>query len=132
MRGSHTKSASKLFTDWLAKKSRAWQPSYSNLQSPEKDTGVNALWDAPRVLCVYCGRRLRRDRPQTHHIEHFRPQSTYPELSTRFANLFLSCGRETAAEVSHNLGGAATATGSTRKSTLSPTIPVVRTAFGSG
>lgn len=109
MRGRHPRSAPKLFTDWLAKKSRAWQPSYSKLQSPEKDTGVDALWDALRVLCVYCGRRLRRDRPQTYHIEHFRPQSTYPELGTRFANLFLSCGQGTAAEVFHNLCGAAKA-----------------------
>ena len=132
MRGSHPKAAPELFMDWLAKKSRAWQPTYSNLQSPEKDTVVDALWDAQRGLCVYCGRKLSRDRPETYHIEHFRPQSAYPELGTSFANLFLSCGQGRAAEPLHNLCGAAKANWFDEERHVEPDYPCCTDRFRFG
>ena len=93
MRGSHEKRTPQELTDWLALESPDWQPSYpfpGDIRQPV----VDELWEAQRALCVYCGRRLDRDRPERIHIEHFRPRSSYPDLSLELANLFLSCGPE--------------------------------------
>ena len=93
MRGSHDKRIPPELTEWLALENQDWQPSYpfpGNIRQPV----VDALWEAQRALCVYCGRRLNRDRPERFHIEHFRPRSSYLELSLELANLFLSCGPE--------------------------------------
>ncbi len=93
MRGSHEKRTPPELTDWLALESPDWQPSYpfpGDIRQPV----VDELWEAQRALCVYCGRRLDRDRPERIHVEHFRPRSSYPALSVDLANLFLSCGPE--------------------------------------
>lgn len=91
MRGSHDKRTPPELVDWLALENPDWQPSYpfpSDIRQPV----VDALWEAQRALCVYCGRRLNRNRPERFHIEHFRPRSSYPDLSLELVNLFLSCG----------------------------------------
>ena len=93
MRGSHDKRTPPELADWLALESPDWQPSYpfpNDIRQPV----VNALREAQRGLCVYCGRRLHPDPPGRFHIEHFRPRSSYPALSVDLANLFLSCGPE--------------------------------------
>ena len=93
MRGSDEKRAPRELADWLALASPDWQPCYpfpSDIRQPV----VDALRDAQRGLCVYCGRWLDPDRPGRLHIEHFRPRSSYPALALEFANLFLSCGPE--------------------------------------
>ena len=91
MRGSHGKRTPPELSDWLALESPDWQPSYS-FPNDIRQPVVDALPEAQRGLCVYCGRRLPVDRPGRFHIEHFRPRSSYPELSLELANLFLSCG----------------------------------------
>ena len=93
MRGSHDKRMPPELAEWLALESREWRPSYpfpSDIRQPV----VDALREAQRALCVYCGRRLHPDRPGRFHIEHYRPRSSYPELSLDLTNLFLSCGPE--------------------------------------
>ena len=93
MRGSHAKRMPPELAEWLALESPDWQPSYpfpNDIRQPV----VDALQEAQRGLCVYCGRRLDRDRPGRIHIEHFRPRSSYPPLSVDLGNLFLSCGPE--------------------------------------
>ena len=92
MRGSHDKTAPAALKNWLALESPDWQPSYP-FPSDIRWSVVEALREAQRGLCVYCGRRLQLQ-PGKFHIEHFRPQSAYPALSVDFANLFLSCGQE--------------------------------------
>ena len=80
MRGSHDKRTPPELTEWLALASPDWRPEYpfpSNIRQPV----VDALREAQRGLCVYCGRRLHPDRPGRFHIEHFRPQSSFPDLS---------------------------------------------------
>ena len=93
MRGSYDKRMPLELEDWLALESPDWQPSYpfpNDIRQPV----VDALREAQRGLCVYCGRRLNLDRRGMFHIEHFRPRSVYPALSVDLANLFLSCGPE--------------------------------------
>ena len=94
MRGSHAKTWPQALADWLALESADWSPSYP-FPSDIRRAVVEALQKAQRGLCVYCGRRLDMRHPgRSHHIEHFRPQTDYPDLSTDLANLFLSCGQE--------------------------------------
>ena len=93
MRGSHDKRTPPELVGWLALESPEWQPSYP-FPNDIRQSVVDALREAQRGLCVYCGRRLHPGRPGRSHIEHFRPQSRYPDLSVDLANLFLSCGPE--------------------------------------
>ena len=96
MRGSHAKTAPQALSDWLAKETADWTPSYS-FPADVREPVVKALAAAQRGLCVYCGRKLDRSSPgRSYHIEHFRPQGLYPDLATSLANLFLSCGQEDA------------------------------------
>lgn len=96
MRGSHAKARPQAFEEWLALENADWSPSYEALSGDVKQAAVDALGQAQRGLCVYCGRRLDMRQPgKSFHVEHFRPQSRYPERSVDFANLFLSCGQET-------------------------------------
>ena len=93
MRGSHAKATPRALADWLALANPDWQPSYPfppDIRQPVAE----ALLNAQRSLCVYCGRQLDLDHPRKSHIEHFRPQSAYPGLATDLGNLFLSCGPE--------------------------------------
>lgn len=41
---------------------------------------------------MYCGRAIKLEARATHHVEHFRPRSRYPDRELAYANLFLSCG----------------------------------------
>ena len=68
------------------------EPEYRNLQQPERGATERSLFAEQTGQCVYCGRRISLDENQRYHIEHFRPQSKYPELQLEYANLFLSCG----------------------------------------
>ena len=94
MRGSHAKSEPQALPDWLALENADWRPEYpfpSDIRTPV----IDALADAQRGLCVYCGRKMDLSAPgKSYHIEHFRPRSVYPRLETSLANLFLSCGQE--------------------------------------
>ena len=68
------------------------EPLYRNLQQPERSATEKSLFAEQTGQCVYCGRRISLDDNQHYHIEHFRPQSVYPERQLDYANLFLSCG----------------------------------------
>ena len=97
MRGSHAKTMPPAMANWLALESSEWQPSYRDMPQLVRQSVVDALCEAQRGLCVYCGRRLERSRPgKSFHVEHFRPQGAYPKFSTQLSNLFLSCGQESA------------------------------------
>ena len=68
------------------------EPKYRDLPRPERDAMESTLYTEQTGQCVYCGRGVS---PGVHgdcHVEHFRPQSKYPELQLDHANLFLSCG----------------------------------------
>ena len=71
------------------------EPQYGDLQQPERGATERRLFAEQTGQCVYCGRRISLDQKQSYHIEHFRPQSKYPERQLDYSNLFLSCGPRT-------------------------------------
>lgn len=106
MRGSHDKRMPPELAGWLALESPDWQPAYP-FPNDIRQSVVDALWEAQRGLCVYCGRRLHANRPGRFHIEHFRPRSAYADLAVDLTNLFLSCGPEAeAGKTSETCGNA--------------------------
>lgn len=79
------------FEAWKAKADDEWQPSYNNLQNPEKRKLHEALLLEQGGVCCYCGRAISLG---DSHIEHFRPQEQREDLALDFANLHASCIRE--------------------------------------
>ena len=77
---------------WKASANLEWQPTYSNLQNPEKHDLHTALLAEQGWVCCYCGRSVAQ---QDSHIEHFRPQSQRADLALSYENLHASCIRET-------------------------------------
>jgi uncharacterized protein (TIGR02646 family) len=80
------------FEAWKASGDSNWQPTYGNLQSPQKPALQMALLEEQGWVCCYCGGRIDE---QTSHIEHFRPQSQREDLALSYENLHASCIRET-------------------------------------
>ncbi len=80
------------FDAWKAMANDDWQPSYGDLQNPQKRDVHQALLNEQGRLCCYCGRAITL---ADSHIEHFRPQEQREDLSLHFDNLFASCIRET-------------------------------------
>lgn len=80
------------FEAWKSVRNADWEPSYDNLQNPEKKILHQALLEEQAWVCCYCGRSVSLENS---HIEHFRPQETYPDLALEFINLHASCIRET-------------------------------------
>lgn len=80
------------FEAWKSSKNQDWEPSYNNLQNPEKRVLHQALVEEQGWVCCYCGRGITL---ADSHVEHFRPQESYPDLALDFTNLHASCIRET-------------------------------------
>lgn len=70
------------------------EAEYRNLPRPVRSAMESSLHAEQSGQCVYCGRKLSPALHKDHHVELFRPQSTYPCLRLDYANLFLSCGPE--------------------------------------
>jgi uncharacterized protein (TIGR02646 family) len=70
------------------------KPVYSNLGTRERLRLKSNLMEDQGWVCCYCGRRITL---QDSHIEHFRPQSRYAQLTLEYENLYASCIRETEA-----------------------------------
>lgn len=80
------------FEDWKAGGNEDWQPSYANLQNPEKRDLHLALLAEQGWVCCYCGRSVEQ---ADSHVEHFRPQESRDDIALSYDNLFASCIRET-------------------------------------
>lgn len=80
------------FDVWKALANDDWQPTYDDLQNPQKRELHQALLDEQGRLCCYCGRSISLT---DSHIEHFRPQELREDLALSYENLFASCIRET-------------------------------------
>ena len=93
MKGSRKGPTPPQMQAWLDLESDEWKPAYPFDCVAVTNEVRETLLREQRGLCVYCGRRLKLDKPgSTYHIEHFRPQSDFKELSCDYTNLFLSCG----------------------------------------
>ena len=82
------------FIDWKNRANRDWQPTFDNLQNPEKQSVFNSLFVEQGYICCYCERELKDN---DYHIEHFRPkdQNLFPELQLEYSNFLCSCQRNT-------------------------------------
>lgn len=76
------------FTDWKALSNEEWQPAYHELSGRVKKDVVDSLLDEQGSLCCYCGQQISAS---TSHVEHFRPQSRFPEKELEYVNLHVSC-----------------------------------------
>jgi len=80
------------FERWKAQANDDWQPTYADLQNPEKAQLQEALLSEQGWVCCYCGRSIEQ---ANSHTEHFRPQEHYPDRVLSYDNLHASCIRET-------------------------------------
>jgi uncharacterized protein (TIGR02646 family) len=75
------------------------QPNHHYDNYPEKDDLRASLLKEQGYICCYCMRRIAEPTAQKMVIEHFKPQSLYPELQFDYNNLLASCqGNEGASE----------------------------------
>ena len=74
------------FTEW---KRKGKHKQYRDLKvDPEINTAVRAsLSEEQHGLCCYCCNKLQ----DSFHIEHFKPQEFYPQLSLDYGNMHASC-----------------------------------------
>lgn len=85
------KSEPEIFTQWKDQASDDWQPTWENLQNPEKQDLHEALIHEQGSICCYCCDRIDMN---SSHIEHLRPRSQYPDRSLDYMNLLASCHKE--------------------------------------
>jgi uncharacterized protein (TIGR02646 family) len=80
----------KFFRDWKDSGNADWQPSWEDLQKPEKPELHRLLLSFQGSLCCYCAARITE---ATSHIEHVRPkdQQRFPELELEYGNLLACC-----------------------------------------
>jgi uncharacterized protein (TIGR02646 family) len=76
------------FSKWKQQATEDWQPSWDNLQKPEKTIVHAALIAEQGHICCYCGQRINQ---AISHIEHFQPRTYYPDLSLSYHNFLASC-----------------------------------------
>ena len=81
------------FELWKVQGDEGWAPAYGDLQQPGKGELHAALLKEQGWVCCYCGRRVHK---VDSHIEHYRPQNSYPAQDLEYANLF--CSRNTLVE----------------------------------
>ena len=94
MRGSAKGNEPEALRSWKEGQLNAGQkPRYIDLRgAPEHQATKKALFAEQTGQCVYCSRGIDLEEHNRHHIEHFRPQSRYPDKELAHENLFLSCG----------------------------------------
>jgi uncharacterized protein (TIGR02646 family) len=78
-------------TVWKALKNEDWQPSWDNLQKPERPIVHDSLLKEQGYICCYCGMRITKE---TSHIEHLKPRTNYPDLAIDYTNFIASCQGE--------------------------------------
>ena len=80
------------FIDWKNNANENWQPTYDNLQNPEKGILYHSWLEEQGYICCYCERELKEN---DYHIEHLRPKdrTLFPELQLDYSNLLCSCQR---------------------------------------
>ncbi|MBB5723212.1 uncharacterized protein (TIGR02646 family) [Loktanella ponticola] len=80
------------FASWKNLANSDWQPSWDNLQNPEKTFLLERLIFDQKGICCYCECRIS---VEDSHIEHIVPRSASANLQLEFPNLLASCLKET-------------------------------------
>ncbi|URQ87457.1 TIGR02646 family protein [Pseudoalteromonas sp. SCSIO 43088] len=70
--------------------SQSKDASFDNMTKQAKDALRKSLLEEQKFICAYCNCSLKND-PLKTKIEHFKPQSTYPDLQLQYSNLFVCC-----------------------------------------
>ncbi|QSV71285.1 MAG: TIGR02646 family protein [Aphanizomenon flos-aquae KM1D3_PB] len=65
-----------------------YRPNYDGYRPKKPLTLKKALLTEQGYICCYCMRRISEDNME---IEHWQPQSKYPELQINYKNLLASC-----------------------------------------
>nr|WP_199330696.1 retron system putative HNH endonuclease [Microcoleus sp. FACHB-68] len=76
---------------WKARANEDWTPIYKDLRGTPKTELHESLLREQGYICCYCGNSIN---DKDSHIEHFKPQTTYPDLTLEYTNLLASCQRE--------------------------------------
>ena len=76
------------FVQWKKQANANWQPTYADLQNPEKIHVKTALLTEQGFLCGYCESTLQ---PDDSHIEHIQPQTNHNGDELSFKNMVCSC-----------------------------------------
>ena len=93
MRGSAKRKEPEPLRSWkTGEQDASIRPRYDNLPGDLRNVIRRALFIEQTGQCVYCGRWIDLNEHGKHHVEHFRPRTSYPDLELAFGNLFLSCG----------------------------------------
>ena len=93
MRGSRKGRAPQELEDWVhIERTAGIPPRYRNWPAKLRGIVLSQLVGEQTGQCVYCGRGIVLERHERYHVEHFRPQSRFPEHELDFENIFLSCG----------------------------------------
>jgi uncharacterized protein (TIGR02646 family) len=77
-------------SEWIALANENWTPAYQNMPGDVKDSLHLALLREQGYVCSYCGQKLHGRGDS--HIDHFWPQTDFPERALDYTNLFASCG----------------------------------------
>jgi uncharacterized protein (TIGR02646 family) len=75
-------------TNFKAQANEDWQPTYEFLRGKDKQQVHHYLIAEQGHICCYCGGRIVH---ADSHIEHFQPQTDYPDLELDYFNLLASC-----------------------------------------
>ncbi len=76
------------FTEWKKEANAEWTPTFDNMASDVKEKLKESLIKEQRGICCYCESILVKNNS---HIEHFRPQEKFEDLSLDYNNLLCSC-----------------------------------------
>jgi uncharacterized protein (TIGR02646 family) len=77
-----------VLANFKAQANQDWQPSYNLLRGKDKQQVQHHLISEQGHICCYCGERIISS---DSHIEHFQPQTEYPDLELDYFNLLASC-----------------------------------------
>ncbi|MBT8169862.1 retron system putative HNH endonuclease [Falsiruegeria litorea] len=81
-----------LVKSWKSLACSEWQPTWENLQNPEKNALLQQLIIDQKGVCCYCECAIN---PDNSHIEHIIPRSLDASKKLSYDNLLASCLRET-------------------------------------
>jgi uncharacterized protein (TIGR02646 family) len=80
-------------TIWKALACPEWEPTWGNLQNPQKSELLAQLIKDQKGICCYCECKIT---PENSHIEHITPRSIGLDIKLSYENLLASCLKETA------------------------------------